>query len=50
MGLTERAAKSLLHRLRQRYRALVREEIAQTVAEPGEVDAEIRHLISVLSE
>ena len=50
MGLSERAAKSVLHRLRQRYRALVREEIAQTVAEPEEVDAEIRHLIAVVSE
>ena len=50
MGLSERAAKSVLHRLRQRYRALVRDEIAQTVAEPGEVDAEIRHLIAVISE
>jgi RNA polymerase sigma-70 factor (ECF subfamily) len=50
MGLTEGAVKSHLHRLRQRYRALVREEIAQTVAEPGEVDEEIRHLIAVISE
>ena len=48
MGLTESAAKSMLHRLRQRYRALVREEIAQTVADPGEIDAEIQHLIAVI--
>jgi len=36
--------------LRQRYRALLREEIAQTVAKPGEVDDEIRHLIRIVSQ
>ncbi len=50
LGLTESAVKSLLHRLRVRYRALVREEIAQTVADPAEVDAEIRHLIAAVGE
>jgi len=50
MGLTESAVKAMLHRLRQRYRALVREEIAQTVADPGEIDAEIRHLIAVICD
>jgi RNA polymerase sigma-70 factor (ECF subfamily) len=48
LGLSESAAKSQLHRLRQRYRALVREEIAHTVADPSEVDAEIRHLLAVM--
>ena len=43
-----RAVKSAVHRLRQRYRQLLREEIGQTVAEPGEVDGELRHLIGVL--
>ena len=50
MGLTESAVKAMLHRWRQRYRALVREEVAHTVADPGEIDAEIRHLIAMLSE
>ena len=50
LGLTESAVKSILHRLRQRYRALVREEIAHTVADPAEIDEEIRHLIAVISE
>jgi len=50
MGRNESAVKAMLHRLRQRYRALVRDEIAQTVADPDEIDAEIRHLIAVLSE
>ena len=36
------------HRLRQRYRQLVREEIAHTVAVPGDVDDELRHFIAVL--
>jgi RNA polymerase sigma factor (sigma-70 family) len=48
MGLTESAVKSILHRLRQRYRALVREEIGQTVADPAEIDEEIRYLIAVI--
>jgi len=34
--------------LRQRYRQLLRDEIAQTVAGPSEVDRELRHLIAVL--
>lgn len=50
MGLTESAVKSAVHRLRERYRELVREEIGQTVADPGGIDAEIRHLIAVISE
>ena len=36
------------HRLRQRYRLLLRDEIAQTVAVPGDVEDELRHFISVL--
>jgi RNA polymerase sigma factor (sigma-70 family) len=49
LGLSEGAVKSAVHRLRQRYRQLLREEIAQTVAGPGEVEAELRHLIAVLA-
>jgi len=49
LGQTESAVKSAVHRLRQRYRDLVREEIAQTVADPAEIEAEIRYLITVLS-
>jgi RNA polymerase sigma factor (sigma-70 family) len=49
LGLTEGAVKSAVHRLRQRYRCLLREEIAQTVAQPGEVEGELRHLITVLA-
>jgi RNA polymerase sigma-70 factor (ECF subfamily) len=50
LGLSEGAVKSAVHRLRQRYRQLVREEIAGTVEDPTEVEGEIRYLISVISE
>ena len=49
LGVSEGTVKSAVHRLRQHYRQLLREEIAQTVAEPREVDEELRHLFSVLS-
>jgi hypothetical protein len=42
------AVKSAVHRLRQRYRQLLRDEIAHTVSGPGEVEEELRHLITVL--
>jgi RNA polymerase sigma-70 factor (ECF subfamily) len=48
LALSEGAVKSAVHRLRQRYRQLLRDEIAQTVAGPGEVEEELRHLIAVL--
>jgi hypothetical protein len=37
-----------VHRLKRRYAALVREEIAHTVASPEEVEEELRHLRLVL--
>jgi len=40
--------KSLVHRMRRCYRALLRAGIEHTVAEPEEVDEEIRHLTRVL--
>ncbi len=49
LGVSEGTVKSAVHRLRQRYRQLLRDEIAQTVAEPGAVDDEMRHLFAVLS-
>jgi RNA polymerase sigma-70 factor (ECF subfamily) len=49
-GLTEGNVKTIAHRLRQRYRALLREEIAHTVAKPGDVDDEIRHLMRIVSQ
>jgi RNA polymerase sigma factor (sigma-70 family) len=48
LGMTENAVKQAFHRLRRRYRELLRDEIAQTVAVPGDVEDELRHFISVL--
>jgi RNA polymerase sigma factor (sigma-70 family) len=48
LGITENAVKQAFHRLRQRYRQLLRDEIAQTVAVLGDVEDELRHFISVL--
>ena len=48
LGMTENAVKQAFHRLRQRYRELLHEEIANTVAAPGDVEDELRHFISVL--
>lgn len=50
LGMTEGAIKVAAHRLRHRYRELVRAEIAQTVAETDDVDDELRHLLTVLGE
>ena len=48
LGMTESAVKVAVHRLRQRYGALLREEVARTVEDPGRVDDELRYLFSVL--
>ncbi len=47
-NLTETALRMAVHRLRRRFRKLLREEIAPTVAGPKEVDEEIRHLFAAL--
>jgi RNA polymerase sigma factor (sigma-70 family) len=49
LGMTEGAVKVAVHRLRQRYRQLLRDEIAQTVASPEEVDQEMRYLFASLA-
>ena len=49
LGLTTAAVKTHIHRLRQEFRAILREEVARTVRTPGEVDEELRHLRAVLS-
>lgn len=48
LGMTESAIKSGIYRLRQRYGELVREEIAQTVASPADIEPEVRYLLQVL--
>ena len=49
LDLSEGAVKVAAHRLRRRYRKLLRAEIARTVLSPHEVDDELRHLLNVLS-
>ena len=48
LGMSENAVKQAFHRLRERYRQLLREEIAQTVMAPGDIEDELSHLIAVL--
>ncbi len=48
LGMTEAAVKVAAHRLRRRYRELLRAEVAQTVAEPDLVEAELRELLASL--
>lgn len=48
LEMTEGAAKVAAHRLRKRYRELLRSELAQTVADPSEIDEEIAWLFSAL--
>lgn len=49
LDISESALKSGIHRLRKRYRDTLRAEVAATVADPAEVDAELRYLIQALS-
>jgi hypothetical protein len=49
MNTSEGALKVAIHRLRKRYREIVRQEIADTVADPAEVDSELRFLAAVLT-
>ena len=49
VGLNEAAVKVAVHRLRQRYRALLREAITQTVASEAEVEEELRYLLRIVA-
>jgi RNA polymerase sigma factor (sigma-70 family) len=49
LGLSESAVTVTVHRMRKRYGALLREEIAATVADETEVDDELRYLMQVVS-
>ena len=48
LGMTENAVRQALHRFRQRYQLLLREEISNTVAIASDIEDELRHLIAVL--
>jgi DNA-directed RNA polymerase specialized sigma24 family protein len=49
LNLSLGALKTAIHRLRSRYRALLREEVARTVTTPAEVDEELRYLRAALN-
>jgi RNA polymerase sigma-70 factor (ECF subfamily) len=48
LGIAENAVRQAFYRFRQRYQSLLREEIAHTVATPGDIEDELRHLIAVV--
>ena len=48
LNMTEGAVKVAMHRLRTRYREMLREEVAQTVSAPDEIEDEIRALFTAL--
>ena len=50
LGMNESAVKVAVHRLRKRYRELIRAEIANTLDRSQNVETEMRHLFQVLSE
>jgi DNA-directed RNA polymerase specialized sigma24 family protein len=49
IGVAPNSVPVLVHRLRQRYREVVRAELAQTVATPSDLEEEMRHLFEVLN-
>ena len=49
LGVPETTVKRLVHQMRQRYRELLREEVARTVDKPEEVDEELRYLCAALA-
>jgi RNA polymerase sigma-70 factor (ECF subfamily) len=49
LGVGEGALKLVVYRMRQRYAQIFREEVAQTVEDPDEVEDEIRHVFAVLA-
>lgn len=48
LGMTEGAVKVAIHRLRQRYREVLRARIAETVRDPADIDDEMRYLVEAL--
>jgi RNA polymerase sigma-70 factor (ECF subfamily) len=48
LGMTEGAVRTAVHRLRSSFGAMLRAEIAETVADPADVDDEIRYLLAIL--
>jgi RNA polymerase sigma-70 factor (ECF subfamily) len=50
LGMSEGALKVAVHRLRRKFREVLRAEIADTVASPEEVKEEMQYLLSVVSQ
>ena len=49
LGMDETAVRVAVHRLRKRYRVLLRDEIAQTLSDQSQVDEEMRALFGAFS-
>ena len=49
LGMSEGAVRVAVHRLRGRYRELLRAAVADTVESPSEIEAELEHLFIALS-
>jgi RNA polymerase sigma factor (sigma-70 family) len=49
LGLNEGAVKVAIHRLRRRFREVIKTEIARTLHDPAQVDEELNHLLAALS-
>ena len=50
LAVSESALKSVIHRMRKRYAELFRDEVAQIVVNPADIEDEIRHMLTVLAE
>ena len=50
LGLNEGAARVAVHRLRKRYRELLRQEIAQTLSDPADLEEELRALFQAFAD
>lgn len=50
LDMSEGAARVAVHRLRRRFREVFREEIANTVSRPEEIEDEVRYLVGVLAQ
>jgi len=50
VNMTANAVAVTVHRLRERYKKLVYEEVVRTVADPAEIEDELRRFFSVLEE
>jgi RNA polymerase sigma-70 factor (ECF subfamily) len=48
LGMSEGAMKNAVHRMRRRFGRVLRDEVAQTVRDPDQVDDELRHLFAVI--